>query len=123
MRSSRSPWRPDTASSIRRRMRTPRSATSSSRPRRGHHSTFAATPGRGLHRALGGWAGRDPCRAGAGGGLGRAPLSNTPPPFFYLLLNLWIRIFGPGDAALRLFSVWWAALSLPLLWLVGRHLG
>jgi 4-amino-4-deoxy-L-arabinose transferase-like glycosyltransferase len=50
-------------------------------------------------------------------------LSDTSPPLYYLLLNLWIRGFGAGDTALRLFSVWWAALSLPLLWLVGRKLG
>jgi hypothetical protein len=50
-------------------------------------------------------------------------LSDTSPPLYYLLLNLWTRWFGSGDAALRLFSVWWAALSLPLLWLVGRQLG
>ena len=50
-------------------------------------------------------------------------LSDTSPPLYYLLLNLWIRAFGTGDAALRLCSVWWAALSLPLLWLVGRQLG
>ena len=50
-------------------------------------------------------------------------LSDTSPPLYYLLLNLWSRIFGAGDAALRLFSVWWAVLSLPLLWLVGRDIG
>ncbi len=50
-------------------------------------------------------------------------LSDTSPPLYYLLLNPWIRLFGTGDRALRLFSVWWAALSLPLLWLVGRQLG
>ena len=47
-------------------------------------------------------------------------LSDTSPPLYYLLLNS-----GPGSSArgmptLRLFSVWWAVLSLPLLWLVGR---
>ncbi|HET9464107.1 MAG TPA: glycosyltransferase family 39 protein [Gemmatimonadales bacterium] len=50
-------------------------------------------------------------------------LSDTSPPLYYLLLNSWTRIFGTGDAALRLFSVWWALLSLPLLWLLGRELG
>jgi uncharacterized membrane protein len=50
-------------------------------------------------------------------------LSDTSPPLYYLLLNGWTRLFGTGDAALRLFSAWWALLSLPLLWLLGRELG
>jgi uncharacterized membrane protein len=50
-------------------------------------------------------------------------LSDTSPPLYYLLLNPWTRMFGTGDAALRLFSVWWAVLSLPLLWLLGRDVG
>jgi hypothetical protein len=50
-------------------------------------------------------------------------LSDTSPPLYYLLLNRWSGAFGTGDAALRLFSVWWALLSLPFLWLLGRELG
>lgn len=50
-------------------------------------------------------------------------VSDTSPPLYYVLLNWWTRMFGTGDAALRLFSVWWAVLSLPLLWLVGREVG
>jgi hypothetical protein len=50
-------------------------------------------------------------------------LSDTSPPLYYLLLNPWTRAFGTGDAALRLFSVWWAAASLPLLWLLTREVG
>lgn len=50
-------------------------------------------------------------------------LSDTNPPLYYLLLNRWTRLFGTSDAALRLFSVWWAVLTLPLLWLLGRELG
>ena len=69
------------------------------------------------------YAEQDPRPAGSGRVVRAVLLSDTSPPFYYLLLNLWIRAFGTGDAALRLFSVWWAALSLPLLWLVGRHLG
>jgi 4-amino-4-deoxy-L-arabinose transferase-like glycosyltransferase len=49
--------------------------------------------------------------------------SDTSPPLYYLLLNLWTRGFGTSDGALRLFSVWWAVLCLPLLWLAGRELG
>jgi 4-amino-4-deoxy-L-arabinose transferase-like glycosyltransferase len=50
-------------------------------------------------------------------------LSDTSPPLYYLILGGWIRAFGGGDAALRLFSVWWAALSVPLFWLIGREIG
>jgi Dolichyl-phosphate-mannose-protein mannosyltransferase len=50
-------------------------------------------------------------------------LSDTSPPLYYLLLNGWTRWFGTDDTPLRLFSVWWAVLSLPLLWLLGRELG
>ncbi len=50
-------------------------------------------------------------------------LSDTSPPLYYLLLNPWTRLFGTGDPSLRLFSVWWATLSLPLLWLLARDLG
>lgn len=61
--------------------------------------------------------------AGAGRVIRAVLLSDTSPPLYYLLLNWWIRGFGSGDAALRLFSVWWAVLALPLLWLLGRELG
>ena len=32
-------------------------------------------------------------------------LSDTSPPLYYLLLNLWTRVAGTSDLALRLFSV------------------
>src|SRR5262249_40442384 len=38
-------------------------------------------------------------------------------------LYYWTRAFGTGDAALRLFSVWWAVLLVPFLWALGRRLG
>lgn len=49
-------------------------------------------------------------------------LSDTNPPFYYLLLNPWSRAFGTSDTALRLFSASWAILALPLVWLLGRDL-
>ncbi len=61
--------------------------------------------------------------AGAGRVVGAVLRSDTSPPLYYLLLHLWLRPFGTGDASLRLFSVCWAALALPLLWLVGREVG
>jgi hypothetical protein len=50
-------------------------------------------------------------------------LSDTSPPLYYILLNWWTRRFGTDDAALRLFSVWWAVLCLPIVWLLGQELG
>lgn len=60
--------------------------------------------------------------AGAGRVIRAVFLSDTSPPLYYVLLNWWTRGFGTGDAALRLFSVWWAVLTLPLLWLLARPL-
>jgi uncharacterized membrane protein len=50
-------------------------------------------------------------------------LSDTNPPLYYLLLNLWTRFFGTGDGALRLLSVLAALLALPFIWLLGWELG
>lgn len=50
-------------------------------------------------------------------------LSDTSPPLYYLLLSGWIRLFGTGDAALRLCSLFFTVLALPLVWLLGRDLG
>jgi Dolichyl-phosphate-mannose-protein mannosyltransferase len=70
-----------------------------------------------------GYTEQDPRSAGPGRIVRAVLLSDTSPPLYYLLLGVWIRGFGTGDTALRLFSVWWTALSLPLLWQVGRQLG
>lgn len=50
-------------------------------------------------------------------------LSDTSPPLYYLLLNVWTRGTGTSDAALRLFSTLWALSCLPLLWILGRKIG
>ncbi|MEP6688556.1 MAG: glycosyltransferase family 39 protein [Gemmatimonadales bacterium] len=50
-------------------------------------------------------------------------LSDTNPPLYYLLLNVWTRAFGTGDVALRLCSVLWTVLAIPFIWLLGRDLG
>jgi hypothetical protein len=49
--------------------------------------------------------------------------SDTNPPLYYLLLSTWTRLTGTGDQVLRLFSLFWAVLTLPLLWRLGRDLG
>ena len=49
--------------------------------------------------------------------------SDTSPPLYYVVLARWIRLAGPGDAALRLFSIAWAVAAAPLLWLLACRLG
>jgi hypothetical protein len=49
-------------------------------------------------------------------------LSDTSPPLYYLLLHGWTLGLGTSDRTLRLFSVFWAVLTLPLLYLLGRSL-
>jgi hypothetical protein len=50
-------------------------------------------------------------------------MSDTSPPLYYLVLDLWLRVAGTSDAALRLFSAACALLAMPFLWSVGRLLG
>ena len=44
------------------------------------------------------------------------------PPGYYWLLMHWRDIFGPGDMALRSFSVVWALLAVVLVWLLASGL-
>ncbi len=44
------------------------------------------------------------------------------PPLYYLLLHLWIRLFGPGVLSVRLLSVVIGTAAVPLLFLIGRRL-
>lgn len=74
-------------------------------------------------RAFGRYTQHEQPPAGLGRVVHAVLLSDTSPPLYYLLLNGWTRAFGTSDAALRLFSVWWAVLLLPLLWVLGRELG
>lgn len=69
------------------------------------------------------YAEHDDPPAGAGRVIRAVLLSDTSPPLYYLLLNGWTRLFGTGDAALRLFSVLCGVLTLPLLWILGRQVG
>ena len=50
-------------------------------------------------------------------------LSDTSPPFYYLLLYGWTLAFGTGDFTLRLFSVVCSLACFPLLFAVGRQIG
>ncbi len=44
------------------------------------------------------------------------------PPFYYLLLHIWIAIAGSSAISVRLFSVLVGTVSIPLLFFLGRRL-
>lgn len=50
-------------------------------------------------------------------------LSETNPPFYYLLLHVWLLLLGTSDFSLRLFSVLWSLACLPIIFLIGRRVG
>ncbi|HZB70503.1 MAG TPA: glycosyltransferase family 39 protein, partial [Acidimicrobiales bacterium] len=45
------------------------------------------------------------------------------PPLYYVLLHLWMRVFGEGDLAVRSLSGLFAVAALPLAWRLGDRLG
>lgn len=45
------------------------------------------------------------------------------PPLYYLVLHVWMLIFGQGDTAVRGLSGVVSVLSLPLFWTAGRRFG
>ena len=49
-------------------------------------------------------------------------LSDTNPPLYYFLLNIWTRAAGTGDHALRLFSTFWSLVCFPLIWFMGHRI-
>jgi mannosyltransferase len=48
--------------------------------------------------------------------------NDIQPPLYYYLLWLWVRLAGSSEYALRFLSVFFGALTLPLLWITGRRL-
>ncbi|MBN1139481.1 MAG: glycosyltransferase family 39 protein, partial [Anaerolineae bacterium] len=44
------------------------------------------------------------------------------PPFYYLLLQLWIKLFGPSPISVRLLSALIGVGAVPLIYLAGRRL-
>src|SRR5439155_12750516 len=50
-------------------------------------------------------------------------LSDTSPPFYYLLLYCWTLIFGTSDIVLRLFSIACSLACLPILAGIARRTG
>ena len=65
----------------------------------------------------------EPSTGGVAGIVRAVRLSDTNPPLYYLLLGAWSRMTGTSDAALRLLSLFWAVLTLPILWLLATELG
>jgi hypothetical protein len=61
--------------------------------------------------------------AGPGRVVRAVRMSDTSPPLYYLLLYVWTLAAGTTDSALRGFTVFWWAASVPLVWQLGRSLG
>jgi mannosyltransferase len=57
------------------------------------------------------------------GGLFTGLEQDGSPPLYYLLLHVWIAVFGDGAVAVRALSGLFGVLALPLAWLLGRRLG
>jgi 4-amino-4-deoxy-L-arabinose transferase-like glycosyltransferase len=49
-------------------------------------------------------------------------INDVHPPLFYVLHHFWITWFGMSEPALRSISVFFAVLSIPLIWLLGARL-
>jgi hypothetical protein len=45
------------------------------------------------------------------------------PPLYYVLLNLWMSVFGEGDVAVRAMSTVFAVATIPLVFVAGRRIG
>jgi mannosyltransferase len=62
--------------------------------------------------------------------IARLPLSQIPgalrhdgaPPLYYVLLHLWMLMFGSGNVAVRSLSGAFSVAVLPLVWVAGRKL-
>lgn len=53
----------------------------------------------------------------------RALRHDGAPPLYYLLLHGWIRLFGPGDLAVRSLSSVFGVACLPVAWWAGQRAG
>jgi mannosyltransferase len=45
------------------------------------------------------------------------------PPLYYVLLHVWMEIFGTGDVAVRALSGIVSVLTIPAIWFAGRRVG
>ncbi|OHV35347.1 MULTISPECIES: glycosyltransferase family 39 protein [Pseudofrankia] len=57
------------------------------------------------------------------GGLLAALRHDGAPPLYYLLLHVWIKVFGDGDVAVRALSGVFSLATLPLAWAAGLRVG
>jgi len=63
--------------------------------------------------------------------IARLPLGEIPgalrhdgaPPLYYWVLHVWMTVFGSSDLAVRSLSGVASALTLPVVWVVGRRMG
>jgi mannosyltransferase len=49
-------------------------------------------------------------------------LQEPNPPLYHLSLSVWMRVFGSGEAAVRLLSAFLGTLYLPAIYLLGKRL-
>ena len=56
-------------------------------------------------------------------GLFSALRHDGSPPLYYLLLHVWMKVFGTGNFAVRALSGVFSVAALPLMWRAARHLG
>ncbi|MDR7520994.1 MAG: glycosyltransferase family 39 protein [Armatimonadota bacterium] len=52
-----------------------------------------------------------------------AAADDVHPPLYYVLLSVWIRLFGTGEAALRSLGAAASSLTVGATWWLGRRLG
>jgi mannosyltransferase len=63
--------------------------------------------------------------------IAKLPVSQIPaalrhdghPPLYYVLLHVWMSVFGSGDWAVRALSGLFAVATLPWAWVIGRRRG
>lgn len=59
---------------------------------------------------------------GLGHVLATVPKTESTPFLYYVLVWLWSRVFGLGEAGLRSFSALCSTLTIPVVWMIGRRL-
>ena len=48
--------------------------------------------------------------------------ADVHPPLYYFILHYWVALFGASAVAVRLLSVLFGVLTIPMVYLVGRQL-
>jgi mannosyltransferase len=52
----------------------------------------------------------------------QATAADVHPPLYYFLLHYWIIVFGTSESTVRLLSVLFGVLAIPMIYVVGRQL-